>query len=160
MWMHAYFYLAYVLSIMALDRYAKLWALANCALEKTFLSGTLTVSCELSFNRGVTGSLFSTQSPYGFALLTFVILVIIAFLVGHTLERVKARLSVLGESLIVAGALGNILDRFLYGGVVDFIKIGYCSQNLSCWYWPSFNIADFAIVIGVIIIYIREYKRG
>jgi signal peptidase II len=48
----------------------------------------------------------------------------------------------LGMGLIVGGALGNIIDRIIQGSVVDFIDIGF---------WPVFNLADMAIVVGVII---------
>lgn len=47
-----------------------------------------------------------------------------------------------GMGLIVGGAVGNIIDRILQGSVVDFIDFGF---------WPVFNLADMAIVIGVII---------
>ncbi len=47
-------------------------------------------------------------------------------------------------SLVLGGAVGNVIDRILYGHVVDFIQFHY--QN---WYYPAFNIADSAICIGV-----------
>lgn len=52
------------------------------------------------------------------------------------------RIFQLGMGLIVGGAVGNIIDRILQGSVVDFIDFGF---------WPVFNLADMAIVIGVII---------
>ena len=53
--------------------------------------------------------------------------------------------------LIVGGALGNIIDRFLYGQVVDFIDWYYGS-----YHWPAFNIADSAICVGVTILIFRK----
>ncbi|HEB56174.1 MAG TPA: lipoprotein signal peptidase [Gammaproteobacteria bacterium] len=47
-------------------------------------------------------------------------------------------------SLVLGGALGNVIDRLLLGHVVDFIQIYY-----DRWYWPAFNIADSAITLGV-----------
>ncbi|NMC35932.1 hypothetical protein GYA49_02700 [Candidatus Beckwithbacteria bacterium] len=52
--------------------------------------------------------------------------------------------------LIVAAGLSNILDRLLYGGVVDFIQI---------WQFPVFNLADSLITIGVIAISLKEFKQ-
>ena len=50
-------------------------------------------------------------------------------------------------SFILAGALGNLYDRFLLGYVIDFIEIHYGN-----FYWPIFNIADISISIGVILL--------
>lgn len=47
-------------------------------------------------------------------------------------------------SLVLGGALGNVIDRLLLGHVVDFIQIYY-----EHWYWPAFNLADSAITLGV-----------
>ncbi len=50
-------------------------------------------------------------------------------------------------SLILGGAIGNVIDRFRYGYVVDFIDIFY-----KHWHWPAFNIADAAITIGAVLL--------
>lgn len=49
-------------------------------------------------------------------------------------------------SLIIGGAIGNVIDRLLHGFVIDFIQLHYHD-----WYWPAFNVADSAITCGVII---------
>lgn len=58
-------------------------------------------------------------------------------------------------SLILGGALGNVLDRLMYGAVVDFIDLYY--QN---WHWPAFNIADSAICIGAALIIWGELRKS
>jgi signal peptidase II len=50
--------------------------------------------------------------------------------------------------LILGGALGNLIDRLLYGGVVDFIDFHF---------WPAFNVADSAVTVAVILLLYREY---
>ncbi len=60
----------------------------------------------------------------------------------------------LALSLILSGAIGNVIDRILYGAVVDFIDLHYMA-----WHWPAFNIADSAITIGVILLIFDEIKR-
>jgi signal peptidase II len=60
----------------------------------------------------------------------------------------------LALSLILSGAIGNVIDRVLYGAVVDFVDLHYMG-----WHWPAFNIADSAITIGVILLIIDEIKR-
>ena len=52
-------------------------------------------------------------------------------------------------TLVVGGALGNLLDRFLYAHVIDFLE--FYAGN---WYWPAFNIADSAICVGAFMLLI------
>lgn len=61
-------------------------------------------------------------------------------------------------SLILGGALGNVVDRLLHGYVVDFLQFHW-----GRWYYPSFNIADSAITVGAILLIwdeLRRVKRG
>jgi signal peptidase II len=60
----------------------------------------------------------------------------------------------LALSLVLSGAIGNVIDRIIYGAVVDFVDVHYMG-----WHWPAFNIADSAITIGVILLIIDEIKR-
>ncbi len=58
-------------------------------------------------------------------------------------------------SLILGGALGNVLDRIMYGAVVDFIDLHYGN-----WHWPAFNIADSAICMGAALIVLSELRKS
>ncbi|QWD92978.1 lipoprotein signal peptidase [Polynucleobacter asymbioticus] len=58
-------------------------------------------------------------------------------------------------SLILGGALGNVLDRLMFGFVIDFIDCHY-----GYWHWPAFNIADSAISIGAALIIWAELRRA
>jgi len=58
-------------------------------------------------------------------------------------------------SLILGGALGNVLDRIMFGAVVDFIDLHYGN-----WHWPAFNIADSAICIGAALIVFSELRKS
>ncbi|MCV2357883.1 MULTISPECIES: signal peptidase II [Roseateles] len=61
-------------------------------------------------------------------------------------------------SLILGGAIGNVIDRLLHGYVVDFIQV-----HAGGWYFPSFNIADSAITVGAVLLIwdeIRRVRRG
>ncbi len=57
------------------------------------------------------------------------------------------RLLVSAFALILGGAIGNLIDRIRYGEVVDFIQ-----WYVKSWYWPSFNVADSAISVGVALL--------
>jgi signal peptidase II len=57
-------------------------------------------------------------------------------------------------SLILAGALGNLYDRVLYGYVIDFIEVYYRTYR-----WPSFNVADSAITTGVGLLVLQIFRK-
>ncbi|WJW75098.1 signal peptidase II [Thiohalobacter sp. IOR34] len=61
--------------------------------------------------------------------------------------RAGDRLLAWALALILGGALGNLVDRVLYGHVVDFIDWHYAG-----WHWPAFNLADAAISLGVVLL--------
>jgi len=58
-------------------------------------------------------------------------------------------------SLVLGGAIGNVIDRVLFGHVIDFIHVYY-----EQWSWPVFNIADSAITIGVVILLLDGFFGG
>ncbi len=57
-------------------------------------------------------------------------------------------------TLILGGALGNVIDRAIHGYVVDFIQV-----HARGWYFPAFNVADSAITIGAILLIVDELRR-
>jgi len=61
------------------------------------------------------------------------------------------------STLIIGGAIGNLIDRIMYKGVgvVDFIDIG-----VSRWRWPTFNVADTAVVIGMVVLGVKIVFGG
>ncbi len=63
------------------------------------------------------------------------------------LPRTGRDLLALGLALLLGGAIGNLIDRLLYGYVVDFILVYY-----GDWSWPAFNLADSAITCGVVLV--------
>ncbi len=95
-------------------------------------------------NKGAAFSLFSTMPDWFrsafFITVTLVAVAALAVLISKTSER----LLVAAFSLIAGGAVGNVIDRIRFREVVDFIQWYYRS-----FYWPSFNVADSAITIGV-----------
>jgi len=57
-------------------------------------------------------------------------------------------------SLILSGAIGNLIDRAVFGFVIDFINLHY-----QDFYWPVFNVADMAITLGVILLLLVDFKQ-
>jgi signal peptidase II len=75
----------------------------------------------------------------------FIVVSLAALAVIGTLVRRSAdRLSLIAFALIGGGAVGNLIDRIRFGEVVDFID-----WYVRSWHWPTFNIADSAITVGV-----------
>lgn len=107
---------------------------------------------DLSFNRGVSWSIFYSESKVTFAILTAVILAILLFLIWYTVAKSKQNNSIYGELLVLSGGISNILDRFIYPGVVDFILVHYGEYA-----WPVFNFADICICAGVFLIVINNF---
>ncbi len=64
----------------------------------------------------------------------------------------NARLLPVAISLVLSGALGNLVDRIRYGYVIDFIDL-----HVNGFHWPAFNLADSAIVLGVVLILIEGF---
>ncbi|MDP3372267.1 MAG: signal peptidase II [Candidatus Paracaedibacteraceae bacterium] len=100
----------------------------------------------LTYNTGVSFGMFQSNGMLGFWLLILMATGLCGYLT-HLVIQTKDRFEEISFSLIIGGAIGNILDRFFYGGVVDFLQF-----HLKQYYWPTFNIADSAIVIGVILV--------
>lgn len=61
--------------------------------------------------------------------------------------------------LILSGALSNMLDRFAYGCVIDFIDLKILPRSELVWGWPLFNLADTFIVLGVIVVLLNQFKH-
>lgn len=64
------------------------------------------------------------------------------------------RLSAISLSLILGGAIGNLIDRVAYGYVIDFLDVYYKTHH-----WPVFNIADSAITVGVAIMFYESFTQ-
>ena len=92
---------------------------------------------------GIFSDMHSRWRSLFFILVTLVAVLVIAALIRKSHER----LLVFAFSLIAGGAIGNVIDRIRYGEVVDFIQ-----WYVKSYYWPSFNVADSAISIGVTLL--------
>lgn len=132
------------LTAAMVDQAAKAWALS--ALWPPYSDGIAVLpvlNLRLGFNTGVTFGLFRESAADAVWLLVFVKLTVVAMLFWW-LWRATSRAEALGAGLVIGGAAGNIIDRVARGAVTDFIDAHY-----GGWHWPTFNLADVAIVVGV-----------
>lgn len=100
----------------------------------------------LSWNRGISFSLFNSGDAVTVAILLAVTVAITAVL-AVWMWRTPRRWLQIGLGLIVGGALGNIIDRVSIGAVADFLHVYW-----QDWHFPTFNIADSCITVGAIIV--------
>ena len=70
-------------------------------------------------------------------------------------SRAEERLLNLSLSLILSGAVGNLIDRIRFGEVIDFLDVYVGSHH-----WPAFNVADSAISVGAVILFVELIRRG
>ena len=139
-----------VLLIFLLDRISKLYVIH---LDGTQLKSEITTSkfinIQLIWNEGVAFGLFAFNDKFFYNLITGFIIVIILILIFFI--RKTNGIEKYSFLIILAGALGNVFDRFLYSAVPDFIDIHY--QN---FHWFIFNVADIFITLGVILLIYAE----
>ncbi|MEO8156132.1 MAG: signal peptidase II [Rhizobacter sp.] len=77
------------------------------------------------------------------------------FIVWMLRSHAGQRLFALALSLILGGAVGNVVDRLMHGYVVDFIQVHWGNQ----YFFPSFNVADSAITLGAVLLVLDELMR-
>lgn len=141
------------LATLAVDQSTKAWALG--ALWPPYSAGITilpVLNLRLGFNTGVTFGLFADGAAGALWLLVVLTAVIIAFL-ARWLWRTRSVAEAMALGLIIGGALGNLLDRLRQGAVTDFIDAHY-----AAWHWPTFNMADVAIVCGVATLLLAEVR--
>lgn len=125
-------------AILLLDQLTKQFVLKVLPLPMWLISDE--VGLRLSMNRGIAFS-FPLKGVLAIFVSSFLVSLLIFYFYRFTARDLLSRW-VFG--LIIGGALGNLLDRLLYGAVVDFIRI---------YSYPSFNLADTAITIGFLLFF-------
>lgn len=139
-------WLWFSLVVIVLDQLTKLWMEASFRLyEIKAVTGFFNLT--LVYNEGAAFSFLSDAG--GWQRWFFVVLAaVISVVLINWLRQLhpSQKLMALGLSALVGGAIGNAIDRLLHGHVIDFLDF-YIGDK----HWPAFNVADSAIVLGVII---------
>jgi len=110
----------------------------------------------LAYNEGAAFSFLSEQGGWQRWFFTVLAALVTAVLIGW-LARLKRHEQLLAVALamIIGGALGNLLDRLLWGHVIDFLDLYYGSSH-----WPAFNLADSFIFTGVALMLFDSMRGG
>ena len=137
------------LVICAIDQAMKLWLLNVFDLaNRGIVHLTPFLDLVLTWNTGISYGLFPQESDFG----RYVLLALKAgavLVLWIWLARAESRLTALALGLIIGGAFGNAIDRLAYGAVADFVLFHITTPSFK-FAWYGFNLADAAIVAGVI----------
>ncbi len=144
---HGLLVAAVALGVLVLDQVTKSLALAHLAAGPVHLIGPLSLA--LAFNTGIA---FSLGASLPGAIVALGAVLVAALAVSVRLVRSPGTAVAVG--LLLGGALGNLADRLVranHGAVVDFVHLGF---------WPTFNLADVAVVSGCALLALRAGRRG
>ena len=152
-------WLPLALLVIVLDQLAKAWVVQHFHLfERVHLLPVLDII--LTYNTGAAFSFLADAAGWQRWVFVVLALTVSIVLIGW-MRRLRASshgLLACGLSLIVGGALGNLIDRLLPGRVVDFVHAHWGEH-----YFPAFNVADSAITIGAALLLLDallESRRG
>jgi lipoprotein signal peptidase len=135
--------------ILAADQATKWFMLEVLDLDTVrhiplLAAGPFGFDLTMVWNRGVTFGMLAGDAPWTQAALGALALGIAGFLL-RWMARAENRTTALALGAVVGGAVGNVIDRARFGAVVDFFD-----AHAWGWHWYVFNIADAAIVLGVL----------
>ena len=132
------------------DYVSKLWAIENLFMQYRSIELTSFLSMTPVWNSGISFGFFQESGElgrYGFTGFAFGVSI---WLIYSSIKL--PRYSSLGFILIASGAIGNAIDRILYGKVVDFIDF-----HIEDLHWPAFNLADTIIFIGATLFLYNQF---
>ncbi len=145
----------YLAAFVALFDQGTKWWIVNEVMRRgvRVVPVTSFLNFVLSLNKGITFGIFNNGHQY----MSYVFIgasVIILGLLLHWLIHTSSVMVGVGLGLVMGGAIGNMIDRVNYGGVVDFIDF-----HLFNYHWYTFNVADSAIVCGVALLMLENLVR-
>jgi signal peptidase II len=141
------FLIIFVIVVFA-DRILKIAVIENFSLGSSYPVLENILHITPVHNKGIAFGLFGNVNNSVFICMVFLILLLMLFFIIYRRPRNSLLLS--GVSLVASGAMGNIIDRIIYGHVFDFIDLRV---------WPVFNTADSAITIGAGLIMVCMFRQ-
>jgi signal peptidase II len=108
----------------------------------------------LAYNKGAAFSFLATESGWQRYVFTGLGIAAALFIVYLLKRHAGQRLFCWALSLVLGGALGNVIDRIRLGHVIDFLDF-----HINTWHWPAFNVADSAICVGAVLFVLDELRR-
>jgi signal peptidase II len=140
-----------------LDQALKLWLIYGFDLQARMpVRLTPFLDLVLTWNKGISYGWFQQEGPLGQWLL-LAVKALAVVLLWIWLARAGSRLTAVAIGLIIGGAVGNAVDRLIHDGVADFILFHITTETIN-FNWYVFNLADTAIVAGVIGLLYESFR--
>ena len=146
-------WLAVALIVMLLDQFTKVLIVSSFQLGESSLV-TSFFNVVRVHNSGAAFSFLAGASGWQRWFFVGLGAVAAVFITWMLLRHGQQTLFAFALSMILGGAIGNVIDRLLYGHVVDFIQVHWAG-----WYFPAFNVADSAISVGAACLIWDEIRR-
>jgi len=108
----------------------------------------------LVYNKGAAFSFLAAESGWQRHLFTVIGIGAALYIIYLLKKHAGQRMFCCALALILGGAVGNVIDRVVYGHVIDFLDL-----FLGNWHWPAFNVADSAICTGAVLFVLDELRR-
>ncbi|MBC3931724.1 MAG: signal peptidase II [Undibacterium curvum] len=140
--------------IILLDQVSKITITRLFAYAET-LAVTSFFNLTLVYNKGAAFSFLAQESGWQRYFFTALGLIASAYIIYLMRQHSTQKLFCTALALIMGGALGNVIDRLLYGHVIDFLDFHY----LETYHFPAFNLADSAICLGAALFILDELRR-
>lgn len=149
--MRRVYFIVFCLLLIFIDQLSKYFAEQHLQLGQPVEVIPSLFNFTLVYNPGAAFGLFA-DLPQTIRRVVLLAVSVLAFIVVYIMyqDTKEDPYSVFALGLIVAGAIGNLIDRLRYDAVVDFLDFYW--QN---YHWPAFNVADMCICIGVAILVLR-----
>lgn len=138
--------------VILADQASKAWA--NDVLAASWIQVTGFFSLVLLRNTGSAFSFLADAGGWQKLLFSAVAIGVSAAMAAVIWKHSAEKLAPAAAALVLGGAIGNLIDRLMLGSVTDFIDL-----HIGDIHWPAFNIADSAIVLGVIFFILIELKK-
>ena len=152
-------FISLLVSGFALDILTKIWA--NSTLKQEFINpdkqSHFSFNFTLAYNKGAAFGMLNSVSGGRWILTVVGILALFAIYYFYKRPESKSRLYLIGLALVAGGALGNLVDRIFMGKVTDFIQFWGTPSIKTTWPWPTFNVADIILVVGVGLMLIYSF---
>lgn len=138
--------LLFIVALIAIDQVIKRVMLDLLFQPPTIMPVTPFFNLVPVWNRGISFGLLGDSETSRWMLVALALVIVVMLIVW--LMRAGPGVVRFALLLVIGGALSNVIDRVIYGAVVDFIDI-----HGFGWHWPAFNVADMAIVVGTALLF-------
>ena len=146
-------YLSITGLVIVLDQVSKWWMISWLSLYETVAIMPY-FNLTMAHNHGAAFSFLAQAGGWQrWLFIGLAVIISVVLLVWLAKLKPTAKLEAVSLSLILGGAIGNVMDRIYYGYVIDFLDV-YVGTS----HWPAFNIADSAICIGAVLLILDSFK--